>query len=172
MDGETVASWVKDGRDVVFVDIREPHEVAGGHVAGATLVPMNQVPDKIKAIPTDKPVVIYCAAGGRSFGVTHYLREQGIADTWSLIGGIGAWIEQDADAWAPPPSSARFKPTRPVRLSAAGAKRLGRDVVSGTIQQVGEAEGAHRYTLGILDDTGMERITDLSEDDLEPIGRG
>ena len=33
--------------------------------------------------------------------VAHYLREQGFPEAWSLVGGIGAWLETGAP-WARP----------------------------------------------------------------------
>jgi adenylyltransferase/sulfurtransferase len=105
MDLEVSASqlkeWVEAGKDVLLVDIREPYEVAQGFVSGALLLPMNSVPGRLDALPQDKVIVLYCAAGVRSFGVAHYLREQGYPEAWSLVGGIGAWLETGA-AWERP----------------------------------------------------------------------
>lgn len=176
VDGEGVAAWQADGRALVFLDIREPHEINHGHIGGATIIPMNQIPERISEIPADRTVVVYCAAGARSFGVAHYLREQGLGDSWSLIGGIGAWIEQDRDAWHPPPSSAAFRTASPARLTEAAAARLGRDGAqaarAGTIQEARKTDGGIRYVLGIPEPTGgMARVDGLAEDDLEPIGR-
>ena len=87
-----VTGWIDIGQRVVFVDIREPHEVARGQIEGALLMPMNEVPRRIAELPHDRTLVVYCAVGQRSFGVAHYLREQGLHDTWSLAGGIGEWL--------------------------------------------------------------------------------
>lgn len=173
VDGEGVLALRSAGRSLLFLDIREPHEIRHGHVAGATLLPMNQVPERLAELPRDQTIIVYCAAGARSFGVAHYLREQGYPEAWSLIGGIGAWVAVDRAAWLPPPSRARFPPTTPVRLTEAAAARLGRSG-AGTVQEVREVEGAGEgesgrlcYTLGV----GGERIADLDESDLEAIGR-
>ena len=98
VDGDGVAAWVAEGKDILFLDIREPHEINYGHIRGATLIPMNSIPQRLSEIPAAPMVVVYCAAGARSYGVAHYLREQGIPEAWSLIGGIGAWLEQDKSA--------------------------------------------------------------------------
>jgi rhodanese-related sulfurtransferase len=37
--------------------------------------------------------VVYCAAGMRSYGVTHWLREQGWTDAWSLSSGLHGAVE-------------------------------------------------------------------------------
>ena len=96
-----VTAMISEGKKPIFLDIREPYEVAHGFVEGAMLIPMNQVPQRIAELPREVPLIVYCAAGVRSFGVAHYLREQGFPEAWSLVGGIGAWLETGAP-WARP----------------------------------------------------------------------
>ena len=97
VDGPELKRWVDDGRDVHFLDIREPGEVRNGVVVGCQWIPMNSVPDRLEELPRDKTLIVYCAAGARSFGVTHWLREQGFEDTWSLVGGLGAWLAEGGE---------------------------------------------------------------------------
>lgn len=92
IDHNALKVWVDEGRELFLLDIRESHEVRNGVLAGASWIPMNSVPQSLDAIPRDKTVIVYCAAGMRSFGVTHWLREQGVADAWSLVGGAGAGV--------------------------------------------------------------------------------
>lgn len=101
IEGDELKRKVGSGLDPLFLDIREPYEVAGGHVAGALIIPMNQVPGRLAEIPRDRTLIVYCAAGVRSYGVTHWLREQGYADSWSLVGGIYAWIDQGGELVTP-----------------------------------------------------------------------
>jgi len=82
---------------VHFLDIREPGEVRNGVVMGCQWIPMNSVPDRLDELPKDKTLIVYCAAGARSYGVTHWLREQGFQDTWSLVGGLGAWLAEGGE---------------------------------------------------------------------------
>lgn len=172
VDGDGVAAWVEAGRSVLFLDIREPHEINYGHIRGATLIPMNSVPQRLSEIPGEQTVVVYCAAGARSYGVAHYLREQGIPDAWSLIGGIGAWLEQDKAAWHTPPHGASLRLTSPARLGEAAAERLGRTgaaaVRTGTVQAADKVDGEVHYVLGLpRPDGGIDRIEGLRSDDLE-----
>lgn len=92
IDHQTLRAWREEGRELVLLDIREAMEVRNGVLEGAIWIPMNSVPQQIDRLPRDKTVVVYCAAGGRSYGVTHWLREQGLADAWSLSGGAGAGV--------------------------------------------------------------------------------
>ena len=74
----------------LLLDCREPAEFAGGVGAGALLLPMDMVPHHLADLPHDRPITVYCAAGSRSAGVAHWLREQGFPHAVSLSGGIGA----------------------------------------------------------------------------------
>ncbi|MDG1478355.1 MAG: rhodanese-like domain-containing protein [Myxococcota bacterium] len=172
VDGDGVAAWVAEGKDILFLDIREPHEINYGHIRGATLIPMNSIPQRLSEIPAAPMVVVYCAAGARSYGVAHYLREQGIPEAWSLIGGIGAWLEQDKSAWMTPPHGAPLRLTSTARLSDAAAERHGRTgaaaVRSGTIQASEKIDGVIHYVIGLPEpDGGLTRIDGLTEADLE-----
>jgi rhodanese-related sulfurtransferase len=89
--------WVDRGKEVAFIDIREPGEIRQGVVVGCIWIPMNSVPDRLEELPKDTRLIIYCAAGARSFGVTHWLREHGFEDSWSLVGGIGAWLAEGGE---------------------------------------------------------------------------
>ena len=54
-------------RDAVpLIDVREPHEYEAGHVPGAINMPINTLEKNIAQLPTDKPIVFFCGAGGRS----------------------------------------------------------------------------------------------------------
>ena len=74
----------------LLLDIREPGELAGGIARGALCIPMDMVPHQLDHLPRDRAITVYCAAGARSWGVAHWLREQGFGGAVSLAGGIGA----------------------------------------------------------------------------------
>jgi len=166
VEAEALRAWVDEGREVFFVDIREPYELSSGHVEGALLLPMNQVPDRLDALPRDRTVIIYCAAGARSFGVTHYLREQGIEDTWSLVGGIGAWLQQGGQ-WLSPPSDAAFPLLTPVFVTSEEGSEEGSDRgLPGVVQAV--RDEPRRYSVRL---SSGELLDDLEEAALTPVGR-
>jgi rhodanese-related sulfurtransferase len=87
--------------DVLFLDVREPPEVAAsGKVAGAVAVPRGLVefradpasPMHDKAFDRAKTVVTYCASGGRSALVGHTLKEMGYENVRNL-GGFKGWLD-------------------------------------------------------------------------------
>ena len=74
----------------LILDVREQYEWNQVHIADALHIPMNQVPDRLAELPADRPIAVLCAHGSRSFGVTHFLREQGF-DARNVTGGITQW---------------------------------------------------------------------------------
>jgi len=104
VESSHVHAWIKQGKDPLLVDIRQPYELQSGYIPSAILSPMNQLATQVELFPKDRPIVLYCAAGARSFGMAHFMRERGFEDTWSLIGGVAEWNE-----FAFPISSAPFK---------------------------------------------------------------
>lgn len=80
----------------LLLDVREPYEWRQVRIPGAHHIPMNSVPQHLTELPTDRPIVVYCAHGSRSFGVAHYLREQGF-DASNLTGGITQWHIQGGE---------------------------------------------------------------------------
>ena len=77
-----------DGAAVI--DVRESFEYATGHVPGATLVPLGQVPQRVDDLPRDERVYVICATGNRSLTAAEYLRRAGV-DAVSVAGGTTAW---------------------------------------------------------------------------------
>jgi rhodanese-related sulfurtransferase len=57
---------------VYLIDVREPQEFATGTFKGAINMPINGLDKNIDKLPTDKPIVFFCGAGGRS-GEAHDL---------------------------------------------------------------------------------------------------
>lgn len=80
--------------DFQLIDVREPHEAEICSIEGATLIPMNEVPDHIGEISKDKPVVIHCRSGARSGRIVDYLESQGFDNLYNLKGGILAWADE------------------------------------------------------------------------------
>ncbi len=72
-----------------LLDVRTPGEWAGGHIAGAVLVPVGELDARLSEIPRDHPVVVYCASGVRSASATRTLLAAGF-DAHDL-GGMSRW---------------------------------------------------------------------------------
>ena len=95
IDAVGLQSWLDEARPLMILDVREPRELRGGFAQDSFLLPMNQVPQRMEELPHDVDILVVCAAGARSFGVAHYLREQGFEKSWSLSGGVGDCFRQE-----------------------------------------------------------------------------
>ena len=60
---EVVKTRISD-QSAVLIDVREPGEYEQGHIASAVNIPMRSLADSVDEIPTDAPVIVYCASGG------------------------------------------------------------------------------------------------------------
>ena len=87
--------------DVLFLDVREPAEVAAsGKVPGAIAIPRGLVefradptlPSHDAAFDRAKTVIAYCASGGRSALVGKTLKDMGYAKVRNL-GGFKGWVD-------------------------------------------------------------------------------
>lgn len=74
------------------VDVREPHEYAGGHVPNATLIPVNSVYARRAELPKDQDVIFVCAIGQRSALASEMAAAAGLTRIFNLDGGTEAWI--------------------------------------------------------------------------------
>jgi len=92
--------------DVLFLDVREPAEVAAsGKVPGALAIPRGLVEFRAdpasalhdKAFDPAKTVVAYCASGGRSALVGKTLKEMGYSNVRNL-GGFKGWLDAGGEA--------------------------------------------------------------------------
>ena len=80
-----------------ILDVREPQEWDAGHIPGATLIPLGQIPDRLDEIPQDQPVVVVCRSGNRSGQATQFLRQSGYGLTTSMSGGMNQWAAADLE---------------------------------------------------------------------------
>lgn len=78
-----------DGATVI--DVREPREYLAGHVPGARLIPMGQLPSRLAELDRSRPVYVVCASGNRSSAMVDLLVRAGF-DARSVAGGTSGWV--------------------------------------------------------------------------------
>jgi rhodanese-related sulfurtransferase len=79
--------------DFLLIDIREEHEWAEGHIAGATYSGRGILERDIEARFPDKKkeIVLYCGGGFRSALSAESLQKMGYRNVFSMAGGWRAW---------------------------------------------------------------------------------
>ncbi len=74
-----------------LLDVRQPWEYEEEHLAGAKLIPLGQLAEAVTELDKNKPIITYCAIGGRSRVAAQLLQGYGFQEVYNLKGGIKAW---------------------------------------------------------------------------------
>lgn len=81
---------LKEGKQLNLIDVREPHEVAEGHIPTAVNLPLGLIEFRMQELDKAKEYIMVCRSGGRSGQATQFLESQGFNVT-NMIGGMLAW---------------------------------------------------------------------------------
>jgi adenylyltransferase/sulfurtransferase len=80
---------------LALIDVREPHEFALGHLAGAVNVPLAELDSELRrggmSLQQDRTLVFMCRSGVRSRKAGALARRAGLTDPLQLEGGLLAW---------------------------------------------------------------------------------
>ena len=86
-----------DSGEIALIDVREENEWDdNGYIAGATRISVNDIisMQAIDELPTDQPIVFYCAAGVRSALASELAASVGVqGPLYSMEGGFDAWTK-------------------------------------------------------------------------------
>ena len=85
------ARELKNGEDILVVDVRERLERAICRIDGSVAIPLGELPQRLSEIDSSKRIVTQCHTGVRSLHALQVLRAAGFADVRNLEGGIEAW---------------------------------------------------------------------------------
>ena len=79
------------GDDLFLLDVREPMEFRYAKIEGSMLIPLQQIPQRLDELNSQREIVVICHHGIRSLQAAHYLTHQGFSKILNLAGGIDAW---------------------------------------------------------------------------------
>jgi len=86
-----------DRGEVFILDVRRPDEYASGHIKNSTLlavqdIPTNELDIKLKELPKDRSILVYCRSGSRSVTASTILVGNGFSHVYNMQGGITEWM--------------------------------------------------------------------------------
>lgn len=79
--------------EMALIDVRDPHEWAAGHVAGARHVPLAALRREAAAFDPNGEYALICATGARSGVACAILQQLGVPRVYNVSGGMSAWME-------------------------------------------------------------------------------
>ena len=80
----------------LLLDCRTPEEHATAKIAGALLIPMQEISDRVGDLSAHQgaAIIVHCHHGMRSLKVAEWLRKQGFLLAQSMRGGIDEWSRE------------------------------------------------------------------------------
>lgn len=93
VSAEEANTMINQNKDVLILDVRSKGEYDNGHIPNAKLIPAGQLASRIREIEQykDKPILVYCASGGRSPGAVTVLLKNSFSEIYHLSRGISSW---------------------------------------------------------------------------------
>jgi phage shock protein E len=84
----SILKFIQNG--ALVIDVRSQQEFDSGHFSTAKNIPHDQIKNRLREIGDDKkrPIILYCASGGRSEAAKNILMEQGFVNVVNA-GGYG-----------------------------------------------------------------------------------
>ncbi len=90
------AHWLVEDEGGLLIDVRSSMEFENGHIEGAVHLPVQEFYARMDDVAEwvgpnkSRPIVVYCASGGRSAAAKEMLMREGYPRVVNL-GGIGNW---------------------------------------------------------------------------------
>lgn len=91
---DQLKEMMDNGDDYVIIDVREPDELDICTLGGMN-IPLGMLDKDVKNIPTDKPAVVLCRSGKRSYMAILFLQQEyQLNNLFNLNGGIIAYARE------------------------------------------------------------------------------
>jgi phage shock protein E len=90
---------MEKGEDFLLLDVRTPGEHAADAIVGSRLLPVQELSFRVRELPRDKEIIVYCRVGNRSAFAAIHLARLGY-NVKNLEGGILAWNMAQENAFA------------------------------------------------------------------------
>ncbi len=91
---EGLKEKIASGDDFVLLDVRTLSENTAQAIEGSYLIPIHELPARLRELPKERDIVVYCRIGNRSAYACMYLARLGYR-VKNLDGGIRVWNMQE-----------------------------------------------------------------------------
>ncbi len=85
-------AYQKYQQGVFFLDVRTQDEWDQFHLTKSTLIPLDQLPNRMSELPKDREIVVICLSGHRSQSAVAIMQQAGFTNVSYLSGGLQAWM--------------------------------------------------------------------------------
>ena len=88
---QALTRLLKEPSPPFVIDVRAKKEWEGGHVEGSMNIPLPHLAGRIDEVPRDRTVALVCRSGYRSSIASSLLLQNGLSNSYDLVGGMDAW---------------------------------------------------------------------------------
>jgi molybdopterin/thiamine biosynthesis adenylyltransferase/rhodanese-related sulfurtransferase len=83
--------------DYFLLDVREPELFQQTGLPGACNIPLEQLAERSRELPSDQPILVYCQMGIKSENACRLLQKQGFSQIANLAGGLTGLVSRSPD---------------------------------------------------------------------------
>lgn len=91
LSAQFAAELLSSSEAPLAIDVRTPGERGQKHIGGSLPIPLNHLAERVRELPKDRPLLVYCAGGYRSSIAASLLQRCGFNRVSEIAGGIAAW---------------------------------------------------------------------------------
>jgi len=84
-------AYQKYQQGAFFLDVRSQEEWDQTHIANSTLIPLDELQNRLSELPNDRDIVVVCLSGHRSEEGVTILRNAGFSRASCMTDGLTAW---------------------------------------------------------------------------------
>jgi rhodanese-related sulfurtransferase len=90
--GEELYRRLALGKSILVLDVRTSREFEDGHIPGSTLIPLQELEERVREVPNSgMPIAVVAEHGLRSASACKFLAEHGMGPLFNLSDGLGGW---------------------------------------------------------------------------------
>ena len=79
---------------LVILDVRTQPEYDEGHIEGAILIPVAELPDRLDELSKGDEILVYCRSGNRSATAVGIMEENGFSKIYHMNQGMNGWLSE------------------------------------------------------------------------------